>query len=98
MRDPAVSWSNHLCRPIGNLISNIPAALLKELEAVTKRPDRLIHMAGHVIRGLVGSYSEGSPEEPCALINSNGYVEVFLKQADVAQQLKIGRGEQLTIS
>lgn len=82
----------------GNLISNITAAQLKELEAVTKRPNPLIRMAGHLIRGLVGSYSEGSPEAPCALINSNGYVEVFLKQADVAQLLKIRRGEQLTIS
>jgi len=82
----------------GNLISNISATQLTELKAITKRPNPLIHMAGHVMSGLVGSYSEGSPNEPCALINSNGYVEVFLKQADVAQQLKIGRGERLAIS
>lgn len=82
----------------GNLISNITAANLKELEAVTKRSSPLIRMAGHLISGLLGSYSEGGPEKPSALINSNGYVEVFLKQADAARLLKIHRGEQITIS
>ena len=82
----------------GNVISNLTTAQLKELQAVTKRPSPLIRVAGHLIDGLVGSYSEGSPEKPCALINSNGYVEMFLKQADAAQSLTIRRGDHVTIS
>jgi S-adenosylmethionine hydrolase len=82
----------------GNLVSNITGAQLKELQAATKRPKPLIRVADHLIEGLVDSYSEGSPEKPCALVNSNGYVELFLKQAAAAQLLKIRRGEHLTIS
>jgi len=82
----------------GNLISNISAALLKELEAVTKRPNPVIYIAGHAIRGLVCSYSEGDQQKPCALINSNGYLEIFLKEAHAATELKVGRRGALRLS
>ena len=56
----------------GNLISNLTSHHVQEVRDVTKRPNALIRIAGHKIETLVGSYSEGMPEQPSALINSDG--------------------------
>jgi S-adenosylmethionine hydrolase len=82
----------------GNLISNVTAAHLKEFQAVTKRPSPLIQIAGHGIDTLVRSYSEGDRHTPCALINSNGQLEIFLKEGHASAELKIGRGESITLT
>ena len=65
----------------GNLISNLTPHHVKEIREVTKRPNPLIRIAGHTIDGLVGSYQEGDARVPRALINSNGQLEIFLKEA-----------------
>jgi S-adenosylmethionine hydrolase len=82
----------------GNLISNITATHLKELQAVTRRPGPLIRVADHLIEGVVGSYSEGDREKPQALINSNGYLEIFLKEGHAATELKVGSQESLRLT
>jgi S-adenosylmethionine hydrolase len=81
----------------GNLISNLSSAHVKEVRGVSKR-DPIIRLAGITIEGLVGSYSEGSPDQPRALINSNGQLEIFLREASAAERLKVGRGERVEIS
>ena len=82
----------------GNLISNLTPHHVKEIRDSTKRPDALIRIAGHTIDGFVGSYAEGSKVKPSALINSNGAIEVFVKEGSAAQWLKIGRGEPVALS
>jgi len=82
----------------GNLISNFTPHHVKEIRDSTKRPDALIRIAGHTIDGLVSSYAEGSKVKPSALINSNGAIEVFVKEGSAAQWLKIGRGEPVALS
>ena len=82
----------------GNLISNLTPYYVEEVREVTKRPYALIRIAGHTIDGLVGSYAEGSTEEPSALINSNGTVEVFIKEGSAAQRLKVGCGMEIILS
>ncbi len=81
----------------GNLISNLTAYHLKEVRGVTKRPEPSIRIGGITIDGLVGSYAEGSPDTPQALINSNGYVEVFLKEGHAADRLKVERGRRIEL-
>jgi hypothetical protein len=56
-----------------------------------------IRIAGHVIQGLAQSYSEGHPSEPHALINSNGRLEVFLKEGNAAQAMDVGRGQRVDL-
>ncbi len=80
----------------GNLISNLSAAHVRDVRGVTKR-DPIIRLAGITIEGLVGSYSEGTPDQPRALINSNGQLEIFLKEASAAERLKVGRGERVDV-
>jgi S-adenosylmethionine hydrolase len=58
----------------------------------------LIRIAGHKIETLVGSYSEGMPEQPSALINSDGRVEIFVKEASAADLLKVRRGARVEVS
>ena len=79
----------------GNLISNLTPLELKELRGKTKRDRPVFRLSGITIDGLVSSYSAGSPSAPHALINSNGQVEVFLKEASAADGLKVGRGTRL---
>ena len=82
----------------GNLISNLTSHHADEVREATKRSPPLIRIAGYTVDGLVGSYAEGSTDEPSALINSNGTVEVFIKEGSAAQRLKAGCGMEIILS
>jgi S-adenosylmethionine hydrolase len=82
----------------GNLISNLTSHHVQEVRDVTKRPNALIRIAGHKIETFAGSYSEGTAEQPTALINSDGRLEIFLKEASAADLLKVGRRARVEIS
>lgn len=79
----------------GNLISNLTQLELKELYGKTKQDRPTFRLGGVTIEGLVESYSQGSGSAPQALINSNGQVEVFLKEASAAEGLKLSRGTRI---
>lgn len=81
----------------GNLISNLTPDHVKEVQALTKRPNPLIHIAGHTIDRFVGSYQEGDARVPCALINSNGQLEIFLKESSAASLLQLGKKEAIRL-
>lgn len=81
----------------GNLISNLTHNHVKEFQEITKRPNPLIHIAGHTIDGLVRSYQEGNTQVPHALINSNGQLEIFLKEASAASVLQLGKKEPIRL-
>ena len=76
----------------GNLISNLTQQYLEEACSVAMRRQLSIRIGERIIEELVNSYSEGLAEKPCALINSNGRLEVFLKEASAADLLH-GKGE-----
>ena len=81
----------------GNLISNLTPHHVMEIRDVTKRPNPLIRIAGHTIDGLVGSYYEGDAQMPRALINSNGQLEIFLKESSAASLLQLGKKEDVRL-
>jgi S-adenosylmethionine hydrolase len=81
----------------GNLISNLTSDHVKEFREVTKRLNPLIRIAGHTIDGLVGSYHEGDARGPRALINSDGWLEVFLKEGSAASLLQLGTKEAVRL-
>jgi S-adenosylmethionine hydrolase len=82
----------------GNLISNLTPHHVKEIQDLTKRSNALIRIAGHTIDGLVGSYHEGDALAPRALINSNGQLEIFLKEASAASLLQLGKKESVRLT
>ncbi len=83
----------------GNLISNITPYDLREWRGATKRAeeDLVVAIGATTVQGLVGCYADGSPDEPRALINSNGQLEVFLKEGRAADRLKAGIGDAVDI-
>ena len=82
----------------GNLISNVTPLHLKEVQGKLKRGSLTIRVSGVLIEGLTNYYAEGSPNAPQALINSNGQLEVFVKEGSAAEWLKLGRGERIEVS
>lgn len=81
----------------GNLISNLTTEHLRDFRSMTNRTDPLFRIAGQTIGGLVTSYSQGSAQVPSVLINSNGHLEVFLKEASAAGQLRLGVGASINL-
>ncbi|MEW6543657.1 MAG: SAM-dependent chlorinase/fluorinase [Nitrospirota bacterium] len=83
----------------GNLISNITPLHLKEIQGVARKSesDLTIRLGGVSIQGLVTCYADGDRHKPHALINSNGQVEIFLKEGSAADAFKCGRGEKIDV-
>jgi S-adenosylmethionine hydrolase len=82
----------------GNLISNLTQQHLEEVRLVAKGRQLSILIGKRIIEGLVESYSEGMAEKPSALINSDGKLEVFLKEASAADLLQVGRGARIEVA
>ena len=82
----------------GNLISNITTKHLEQTRSVTQCPVPTISIGRQKIEGLLASYSDGTPDCPQALLNSNGSVEIFMKEGSAANRLGLGSGERITIS
>ena len=82
----------------GNLITNLTPAHLEGARSVAKRGGLLIRIGERSIDGLVNSYSEGTAEKPSALINSDGRLELFLKESSAADLFRIGRGGRVEVS
>jgi len=81
----------------GNLITNLTNRHMQEVRDVTKRTDPFIQVGGNTIEGLVRSYSEGMVDRPRALINSDGRLEIFIKEASASARLRVGRHETVAI-
>jgi hypothetical protein len=81
----------------GNLISNITLSHLAEIRRYTKRASIVIRIAGRTLDDLSTCYADGSTDAPRALINSNGHVEVFVKEGSAAHKLNVRRGERMEI-
>jgi S-adenosylmethionine hydrolase len=82
----------------GNLISNLTQQHLEEARTVAMGRQLSLRIGERIIEGVVNSYSEGMAENPSALINSNGKLEVFLKEASAADSLQVRRGGRIEVS
>lgn len=82
----------------GNLISNIKPYDLQSLRDVTKNQDISVHMGSVTIEGIKANYGEGSQDAPQALINSNGNLEIFLKEGHAARCLEAKVGDSIEIT
>lgn len=73
----------------GNLITNIPAELVDERDA--------IEIAGRRIDGLVGSYGSVAAGELLALIGSTGRLEISTRGGDAASELSAELGTAVEV-
>jgi S-adenosylmethionine hydrolase len=81
----------------GNLISNLTPLHVKEVQGAHRHSGLAVRIAGVSIDGLSRSYDAGAAGQLHALINSNGQVEVFVKNGNAAAQLAVGRGERIAL-
>jgi hypothetical protein len=83
----------------GNVITNVP---YKSMQALL--PDGaelgtvLVTIGGKEIKGLKKFYAESAPGEPSAIINSSGYLEIFLFKQNARTALSLKRGEPVKVS
>lgn len=81
----------------GNLISNITPTDLQTFRSVTKRDIQAIRLAGITIKGMKTHYAEGALGVPEALINSNGQLEIFIKQGSAVDRCGVMVGERVEL-
>ena len=78
----------------GNLITNIPRALLGTGPGVGID----VHIGGHAVRDLVATYAEGRPGRPCVLFDSSEYLEVAVPLGSASAVLGVRRGDPVVVS
>jgi hypothetical protein len=110
IRDPVRSsiadptWKNHelvgqivYVDRFGNLISNLMSKHLNEVQSITKQPVPVVRIGQYSIQGVVANYADGKADHPSVLINSNGWLEVFLRNGNAAQGLGIRTGTEIRL-
>lgn len=80
----------------GNLMSNIPESLIRRrLSSPEGREKVRICLGPLEIRGINRYYGEGRPGEPGAILNSWGYLEIYVSQGNACHALGMGKGQTL---
>ena len=82
----------------GNIITDITPDAIKLLQEITKKKGFSLQLGGITLEELKTHYKQGSTETPSALINSNGYVELFLRQERVSDKLGVKIGDLVYVS
>jgi S-adenosylmethionine hydrolase len=83
----------------GNVITNITYKDIQALVPEGSDPGPCsIAIAGKEIRGLKKFYAESSPGEPSAIINSSGFLEIYLFKQNARTALSLKRGEAVRLS
>jgi len=82
----------------GNIITDIASDDILSLQEVTKKKSFSLQLGSIIVEELKTHYEQGSSETPSALINSNGYVELFLRQERVSDKLGVKIGDLVYVS
>ncbi|UCE63598.1 MAG: SAM-dependent chlorinase/fluorinase [Nitrospirota bacterium] len=81
----------------GNLISNITPTDLQTFRSVAKRDIQAVQLGGIIINGIKSHYAEGALGLPEALINSNGQLEIFIKQGSAVDRCEATIGQRIEL-
>ena len=79
----------------GNLITDIPADLLKD---ALRKGSLEIRCGSHLVRKLVHTYGEAAPPNLVALVGSSRMLELSVVGGNAAQRLGIQVGETVSVS
>lgn len=78
----------------GNVITNITFKDIRTLLPEGEGADSVsVHLAGREISGLKRFYAEATAGEASAIINSSGYLEVFVYKQNARNALSVKRGD-----
>jgi len=82
----------------GNCITNIEYTDIQSLIPEGENIGPLsITAAGKEVKGLKRFYAEAAPGEPGAIINSSGYLEIFMFKQNARTSLSLKRGEAVRV-
>ena len=81
----------------GNIISNIKRSHIDELAAKTGKGKFEIHIKDIKIGSLNQFYAQGDRGKPNAVINSNGYVEIYCYMGNAKEALKAVKGDEVGV-
>jgi S-adenosylmethionine hydrolase len=76
----------------GNIVTNLPTALLPRLVAAGR-----LHVGGHAVATIVRTYGDAPPGTTVALLGSQGFIEAAVVQGRAAERLAAGLGTPVVI-
>jgi S-adenosylmethionine hydrolase len=82
----------------GNLISNITRNDLDQLVINKGNKGLEVRIKDQIITGLKDFYGQGEANTIGAIINSNGYLEIFANMKSAKEALKVSIGEEITVA
>lgn len=77
----------------GNLITNLPAALLPQIDAAGR-----LQVGRHTIGTVVRTYGDAAPGTPVVLAGSQGLIEVAVVRARADERLACGVGARVSFA
>ena len=81
----------------GNAMTNITTEDVETFRSVTKKEYTGIKIGEVVIKGIKTHYGEGATGLPEALFNSNGYLEIFIKQGRATDRCEWQLGQTVEL-
>ena len=81
----------------GNLISNLRREDVDGVQSRAPQSALLIQVGSWRIDRIAANYREGSYDEPRVLFNSDGYLEVFLREHNAAEYLQLSCGGEIRV-
>jgi len=81
----------------GNVITNITATEMENFRSVTKKEWTGLTVGEMMIKGVKGFYGEGATGLPELIINSNGHLEIFIKQDRAADRCGFQIGQKVEL-
>jgi S-adenosyl-L-methionine hydrolase (adenosine-forming) len=82
----------------GNLITNIDAMAVQQLETIQRGRSLSVAVGGHAITGIVRTYADAEAGRPLALIGSRGYLEVAVNAGSAQELINARRGDPVRVS
>lgn len=92
-KDGIQGWVVHIDR-FGNLITNIPDDLIREL---TRSARLKIYVGNTILHELVKAYGYVEDGEPAAYIGSSGMLEIAINKGNASEMLGVQKGAQISI-
>jgi S-adenosylmethionine hydrolase len=81
----------------GNAMINITKADVETFRSVTKKDYSGVKIGEVVIKGIKTHYGEGATGLPEALFNSNGHLEIFIKQGRAVDRCELHVGQTVEL-
>src|SRR6056297_43025 len=92
-KDGVQGWIVHIDH-FGNLISNIPASMIRE---AGDGANIKIYVGNTIFNTMVSTFGDVPDGEPAAYIGSSGMLEIAINKGDAREMLGVEKGAQISI-